>query len=413
MAKLDIFQQVFALSQASNLVGGLTGTEDALQAEMDSLLPQYLRKVTGDWKVVWGPTVWKIDANDSTTSPGNVWYVAKSEATDGTKGEVYVVAIAATAGANSQYDWEQEDISVSGVVDFSSWKLTTIPGPEYEVDDKKNPYISLGTATGVYFLASTPAPQSHVTLPEFLSSLVSSPSTKLIFTGHSLGGALAPTLALALVQDGTLGQFKGKVLAYPTAGATPGNQNFADLFAKTFPRDGQAAYTVWNTNIYNTLDVVPQAWSLDTTLPQNMWNIPGMYGGNGLVQAVVKAIVQSSAEAPQKSGIHYFPLQSSPFTGEAPTPPTDLQGFLADALFEHMDAYGTFFDLPFPQPLEGLGSVPNHLVQRGIPVIGEIATAGANMSKEDVVGLLDDSISQADKEAYFHTYNAKLQPPTE
>jgi hypothetical protein len=59
--------------------------------------------------------------------------------------------------------------------------------------------------------------------------------------------------------------------AYPTAGATPGNGPFAQLFngAGFGGSSGTQPWQLWNTDLYNYLDIVPRAWNKEllTALP--------------------------------------------------------------------------------------------------------------------------------------------------
>jgi hypothetical protein len=86
--------------------------------------------------------------------------------------------------------------------------------------------------------------------------------------GHSLGGALAPVMAMYM-QDtqATWNTAAGSITtiaAYPTAGPTPGNVDFATYVAGRM----KANYV----SRYNPIDVVPQAW-----MYSSMENIPGIY----------------------------------------------------------------------------------------------------------------------------------------
>src|SRR5262249_8332005 len=133
---------------------------------------------------------------------------------------VRVVSSAAT-NPNSSYDWLQEDFDVGNVV------RCTEPFPSlahYGAASGINPYLSDGTARGIN--NRRPLQSGGATLLQFLSS-VENTSDTLIFAGHSLAGALSPTLALALFnpEGGKLSLSKwANVRVYPSAGATPGNQ---------------------------------------------------------------------------------------------------------------------------------------------------------------------------------------------
>jgi hypothetical protein len=109
------------------------------------------------------------------------------------------------------------------------------------------------------------------TLQSFLESKAA-PNATLIFAGHSLGGALAPTLALDLAVNQGFDVTKwANVFVYPSAGPTPGDKTFSGLFAQTFPPTQQAPagqpWNVWNMDVVNSLDIVPRAWSELSSLP--------------------------------------------------------------------------------------------------------------------------------------------------
>ena len=95
--------------------------------------------------------------------------------------------------------------------------------------------ITDGTYVGISNLLNMTS--GGKSLVEYLNTLTPGTAT-LTVTGHSLGGALSPTLALAFVDptNPLLSNWsKSQVNAYPTAGATPGNQAFASYYLDTLP----------------------------------------------------------------------------------------------------------------------------------------------------------------------------------
>lgn len=73
---------------------------------------------------------------------------------------------------------------------------------------------------------------------------------RLDVTGHSLGGALSPVLALYLSEN-----LSGKVQisVFPLAGPSPGNTEFAAYYGSVL---GGATERLWNP-----FDAVPLAWN--------------------------------------------------------------------------------------------------------------------------------------------------------
>ena len=168
-----------------------------------------------------------------------------------------------------------------------------------------------GTAIIVHTALTDPssgAASASLTLHEFLSGIPASSLTRLVFTGHSLGGVLSPTLALALVTSGAL---KAEALVYPIAGPSPGNGSFANLFSHE--------YAVWNTNIINSLDIVPQVWCTkpEDSPSQNLDNISPIYG-SPVLPTIEWGIAFLRAKANLVDTV-YMPLQSRIISGGSPT----------------------------------------------------------------------------------------------
>jgi len=358
------------LSLAADLVNDFKGTErflqKALQLRLTAVLPP-----TG-WKVVWGPVVWKHEPTKEidTTGPDNSWYVAfhpglKFE--DGSVHPVHAIAIASTPH-ESEYVWINENFAVNSVADFDAWvaggiekKPVTVPATHIQPG---TPYIATGTVNTVHLLLTTPAPEgaagAGTTLLDFINNVYSSGNSRLITTGHSLGGALASSLALALVRDEKVKVSADRTLTYPTASPSPGNTEFTTQFTATFPARkalGARSYQGWNLNLVNTLDIVPQAWcpSKQISPKQNLGNIPPIYGEPVLPEVLGFTIV--AAVHALSSGTVYFPLPSQYFSGPPPSAtPESVEKFLQIATLQHTDAYHA--EVGITPPTLDLSQVP-------------------------------------------------------
>lgn len=202
----------------------------------------------GDWTVVWGPSVYVEHAAGTIHPLGglatNSMYVAYSKAR-----AAYVVAIAGTNPANIS-DWKEEDLNVDEHT-TSTWP----PEMPFTPKDHK-PYpnsdalVSGSTAFGISnLLCQIKDKATGKSIKEFLDA-VANKNDKIVFTGHSLGGALAPSLAFYLYPSKETPW--SSVEIYPYAGATPGNQTWLDAFRATYPD------VMDHMNIH---DVVPHGWN--------------------------------------------------------------------------------------------------------------------------------------------------------
>lgn len=263
------------------------------------------------WGIAWGPAVYSFVApgKDKERRFDNLVYVATNAAND------YVVAIAGT-NAKALLDWLLEDLAVHDMV---QWPFGT------SGDAGR---ISNATHTGLSILLSImPCPGlrgAGQDLLEFLGSAAQGKAINVSTTGHSLGGALSPALALALVDQRGKWDKSGQstVVPYAFAGATPGDAAFAAYFQSNFPNF---------VRVWNELDVVPHAWEV-TELEE----IPGLYGPPvAEVQDIVTKLVNKVKDD------NYTQLGAG-LTFRGPNPvqaPKDEKTFLAEAYTQHITAY--------------------------------------------------------------------------
>lgn len=200
-----------------------------------------------DWEIVWGPAIYTYHSGFfRDTGQDSGMFVAR-QISDPSN---HVVAI---RGTNSMaiLDWVMEDFEVGAMKDW--------PGSE-------GAKISKATEDGIELLRNKLVPAKGLPgecddIETFLGSIAQG-GAKVSFTGHSLGGALAPTLALHFKEkqgqiDGWDQECKVDISCTAFAGATAGN----DVFA-TYSNSQFASNPI--RRIHNTNDIVPHAWNKQT-----------------------------------------------------------------------------------------------------------------------------------------------------
>jgi lipase (class 3) len=274
-----------------------------------------LRTETGQsWTVVWGPAIYSFPINYKGRHVDNAIYVVKNTASND-----YAIAVAGT-DAYSLADWIFEDFLVATTV---PWLL--------EIGYQPRPRISLATFNGLTILLNiappcTPLPGAGQQLVKFLGSITKNGPINLYTTGHSLGGALAPSLTLALDDLRLLWDLRRNAtfLPYAFAGPTPGDAAFAGYFQQKFPGGLQ--------RIWNSLDIVPHAW--DTP---HMQELPGLYGPP--IPAVTE-IVNEILGTIGATGYTPLNAEGPTFTGTQQNPNiTTIQAYLTEAVYQHVNAY--------------------------------------------------------------------------
>jgi len=370
----DLWQQAFCLAAMAGAAGDKRGNPTTLANALTTILDEFYAEsatqgALGTWTTVWGPAIYESKPSDDSY-PDNSIYVA---ATNDGSASTYVVGIAGT-NPLSIYDWLQEDLDVERT---ATW-LSAFPSLQpYGLPSGLHgtPFVSAATALGINDLLGLTViaglPGAGQSLLTFLSSLPASTTEQatLIFCGHSLAGALTPTLALALFNPsgGKLDLSSWQhVYVYPTAGPTPGNAALGSFLASMFPPVAASEpqvhpYQVWNQNVWNTLDVVPHAWKISrlkeilSLYPTSWPRVPP-----SLEAAVAFAVYRSIKGAeyrPVTGGDHagpYEPVANQPLQGafHGTTPVSDDLAFLAQAAYQHTEAYDVLLNVTSLFPLK-------------------------------------------------------------
>ena len=187
------------------------------------------------------------------------------------------------------------------------------------------------------------------TLLEFLKAAVAEASgpVEVVVTGHSKGGALAPTLALALAQcQGSDDvrraarwdpEQRATVHCYAYAGPTAGNGAFADLSDRVIGANCH--------RIANALDMVPHAWmTRPSPRAKGLFidDLPGLYAAPvhriRSLDLLAKTVINDVAALDYRHvGEHVTILN-----GEVDP---DRTLYFEQAAYQHMEAYLEMLDL--------------------------------------------------------------------
>lgn len=285
----DKESSIFLLSWLSNVNAGLVDTVDNLQDRAETNLKAAMRNpylqasllpishlLTESIK--WGPVsvagkakTIELDLELSVTD--NLVYIFKGQQSSLSTKPLYVVAVAGTNPAS--YDgWYDEDFKPDQMV---AWPVVN---QGKGCDPATNPYtadsgkggVAVGFCNGLNIIWGMKDPNTQKSIADFLTDEINSTNAdiEIAVAGHSLGGALAPMLALALKE-----QFSDKanvtVSTYPTAGPTPGDDKFADYLTQTLGADNYIS-------VINSYDVVPKGYA-------NLNNLCNIYNdGNFAIQ---------------------------------------------------------------------------------------------------------------------------------
>jgi hypothetical protein len=299
------FQQVFSLNWLSNTLANVKAPYNQLQPLAHQSITEVLENqgaqtLIGGWDLVWGPIVFSAHNNGDKSVADNTMYLVKSNSED-----TYVLAIAGT-NPISPYGWFIEDFATSTT---QKWPF------DPSISEDSDVVVSTGTYIGIqHLLQMKDGANNDMSVVEYLASISDSvsPQTQLIVTGHSLGGALSASLGLALLNMQTqnihfpLTNPNGNgepidedpisisawdknqnfiVCTMPSAGATPGNEKFANYYDQLL---GARTIRVWNR-----IDVVPHGWNKQMLIESPFLYTPEIKPGALVVAAAGVALAHS------------------------------------------------------------------------------------------------------------------------
>lgn len=325
MASYDKQQQVFCLSMLSNTPSSITGPEcdiaqQSTEEVINTLNKEGVIELIGEWEVVWGMGVFQVSAEKKDLAD-NAMYVAKSKT-----GPIrYIIGIAGT-NPSSWYAWLIEDFFVSKMIQWP-----------YASPNGLSPRISAGTATGLEHLQDmlpcAGLPGEGQTLQQFLTQAIAAEPNEpieVISSGHSLGGALSPTLALWLqdIKDEWDPHHKTTVITYPSAGATAGDRDFASY--------SDSALSGRCHRIWNKLDIVPHAWNVD-----QLREIPTLYEPQIPSSPYVELFVALAIFNTNGHPYMQIEVDTPPLPGEVIAEPggDSFTEFMNEAFYQHFVNY--------------------------------------------------------------------------
>jgi hypothetical protein len=321
------YKEMFLLNIASN--AGSDETGDNIEQKVFDEISKYLVKHgLTNWEIAWGPGVY-VKYNGSV--PDNVIFLAFDKTT-----RRYFLSVAGT-NADSIVDWFQ-DLDVSTTVQWP-WNNA---GSEVQIASGSMAGLSvLMGLKGKACVNGIPVGDA-VLLQDYLKQTLQNAGSgtyRFLTGGHSLGGALAPLLALWLLDTHENWDVNTAIQSFeswPSAGPTIGTDGF-----KTYYNER----VLLTTRIHNTLDVVPHAWNKTSLAAIKTLYTPEIEHSDFVDLLVNRSIKKTGDIQYVQAGLTDVPL-----TGKVNTdiiewyyPPA--VNFISQLGYQHVNAYFKLLDI--------------------------------------------------------------------
>ncbi|KAH3761900.1 lipase class 3 [Pelomyxa schiedti] len=315
--KYNHVQKVLCLANVPYMATRFSGNCKTIELQTLRAMCEFLIKpevisMLGQWEVAWGPVCYETAVSVIADNTFCVLHSIDEPAT-------YCVALCGT-NPLSIYSWIFQDLNSSQV----PWPFSS---------SSTGAMISKGTLSALQWIVRVTSTNfqpenSERTLLQFLENKTSALCAKgmkmnLIVTGHSLGGALSPAVALYLADMSRDWDPHGvcTIETMPFAGPTIGNTELVSYAESKLGRHMQC--------IRNYYDMVPHAWNR-TLLAE----IPSLY--EPVIRSKNISLIISLWLKMSRAD-HKHLCSEQPWLRT--TKPTVTRSFFAETSFQHLKAY--------------------------------------------------------------------------
>lgn len=322
---LEDQRQMATLAFLSYIGGKLEGPDDAVEKPLAACLAYAIENdpTVAGWSLAWGPVVYKFSLAELDD---NMMYVVRSD-----ENPAHLAIVVRGTNPPALLDWLVEDLDV---VDQVTWETGTPPA---------GAKISKSTSEGLHILQTLTATGPNgdeTTLTDFLGEQSAAhPALRIDVTGHSLGGALSPALALWLADteaQWNRGAANADFAVWPLAGPTPGNAELAGYYDS---RLGSATH-----RMQNPCDVVPRFWDVET-IP----TVADLYGSTARASETERLLVDGLRDLVADKGYTQIRANQSPLAGVVDG---ELTEFSKQAGWQHHCGYQCALGIEVTLPSE-------------------------------------------------------------
>jgi hypothetical protein len=308
---LEDQRRMATLSFLAYVGGRLEGDDDSVEKPLAACLSYAIENdpTVDGWSLAWGPAVYKFALAELDD---NMMYVVRND-----EDPAHLAIVVRGTNPPALLDWLVEDLDV---VDQVTWETGSPP------DGAK---ISKAISEGLHILQTMTAagPDGETTLTGFLAEQSTvHPALRIDVTGHSLGGALSPALALWLAD--TEAQWnesptRARFAVYPLAGPTLGN---AELAAYYDSRLGSATH-----RMQSSCDVVPLFWNVET-----MATVADLYGSTARASDAERLLLDGVRHLVADKGYTQIRATQTPLSGVVDG---EVSSFAKQAGWQHHCSY--------------------------------------------------------------------------